>query len=196
MYSKKRCMPRKVRSRKYKKSTKNRRVRVRVKKTRSRKNKNYRGGKEGQEAKPDQEAKRDFNPLKALNDDQNFKDLQNMAGRLRNVAKKAAGEFSDATQPTKRQRTKELNVEIKKEEEKLTKLQKTLKEHTDKETKVIEKQKGLVKGLKQELDMLNKSTIGPDEPISNIKPRIGMPNPKPATGMPKPKPVTGMMNNM
>ena len=129
-------MPRKVRSRKYKKSTKNRRVRVRVKKTRSRKNKNYRGGKEGQEAKPDQRAKTGFNPIKALNDDQNFKDLQNMAGRLGNAAKNAAknvaDEFSDATQPTKRQRTKELNVEIKKEEEKLTKLQKTLKENTDK----------------------------------------------------------------
>ena len=76
-----------------------------------------------------------------------------------------------------------MNVEIKKEKEKLTELKKTLKKHTDKETKVIEKQKKLFEGLKQELDMLNKSTIDPDEPISNIKPATGIPNPKPATGM-------------
>ena len=133
-------MPRKVRSRKYKKSTKNRRVSVRVKKTRSRKNKNYRGGEQVQEANAG------FNLLNPLGNNQDFKDFQGMTGRFGIAAKKALTEFNQAAQPTKRQRTKELNVEIKKEKEKLTKLEKTLKEHTEKETKLIEKQKGLVWG--------------------------------------------------
>ena len=170
MYSKKRCMPRKVRSRKYKKSTKNR------------------ISKGGEVTKPTF----DFNPLNALGNNSEFNDFKNMTGRFGNVAKKALTGFNEAAQPTKRQRTKDLNNEIKNEKEKLNKIEKELKKHTEKETKLIEKQKGLVERLEKELDMLNKSTIGPDEPISNIKPKTAMAKPMSRMAKPMAKPMSRM----